>query len=163
MKKILLMAFFCLCMAVGASAQYKEYYSLEQEGMEYPNIGIFRIDWNNKLYFLDSDSEDETRGQIKNYKESGNKKTFDVWYPEGTGYTGKLYSIEFTTLEEHKFKLVHILADTGYKQVYTVSDKKPLKSKSQGNSDPKTSLTDKVKNSVGNGIKKGLNAIKKKK
>lgn len=124
MKRLSLMLFVALFSMSYASAQWKTYYILEQVGVEYPSQSYFKIDWNNKLFFLDSDSEDETKCPIKNLKESGNKKSFDVYYTPSVG-GGKHCSIEFSSSEDGKWTLVQKLP--GGKQTFILSDKKPMK------------------------------------
>lgn len=168
MKRIFLSAFFCLFTAVYASAQYKEYYVMEQVGREYPLRSWFRFDWNNKYFFFDSDSERENDGRMKNFKEEGNKKTFDVWTAENSDFNEKIFTGEFTTEDEHRFTFIQKHPD-GRVDTYVLSDVKPVGSPSGApgeSNDPKSNLKDKansVKNSVTKGISKGLNALKKKK
>lgn len=125
MKKLFLMVVVTLLTMSYASAQWKTYYVVEQVGQENPYMSYFKIDWNNKFFFLDSDSEDETKCPMKNFKESGNKKTFDVYYTPSVG-GGKHCSVVFETDADGKMTLTQILS--GGKQTYIISDKKPLKS-----------------------------------
>ncbi|MBR5138123.1 MAG: hypothetical protein IKV12_01070 [Alistipes sp.] len=133
MKKLLLVAFMALFSMAYASAQTVQwtiYYPIEQEGQEYPDTYWFKIDWTNKYFFLDSDSEDETLCPMKNLKENGNKKTFDVYYTQSVG-GGKYCSAEFVTNEDNSWTLTVI--QTGedgniWKRTYKLSDKEPKKS-----------------------------------
>lgn len=129
MKKFLLMAVMALISVSYASAQWKTYYALEQVGVEYPGQSFFKIDWNNKLFFLDSDSEDETKCPIKNYKENGSTKTFDVYYTQNVG-GGKYCSCTFSVDDNGKITLVQTLYGGNGKTsklTYILSDKKPAK------------------------------------
>lgn len=129
MKKLLLVAAMMLVSMSYASAAWKTYYVQEQEGQEYPSQSFFKIDWEGKYFFLDSDSEDETKCPIKNFSESGNKKSFSVYYTQSVG--GMLYcKVEFITVEESKFKLTQIFKGDGgktMKMTYILSDKKSAK------------------------------------
>ena len=87
------MAAMFLATAIYASAEYKEYYILEQVGQEHPELYSVKIDWDNKFFFIEGDGEND--GPIKNYKESGNKRTFDAYYPVKTGIKDKAYAVVF--------------------------------------------------------------------
>ena len=128
MKKLLLLAIVVLCSVSYVSAQqWQNYYVVEEEGQEYNSAYWFRIDWNGKYFFMDSDSEDEQKAPIKNYKESGNKRTFDVYYPSMAGGE-KFCSVEFITESDSKFKLIQTI--DGVKRTYILSPKEPSKSDS---------------------------------
>ena len=99
------MALFSMAYASAQTAQWTIYYPIEQEGQEYPDTYWFKIDWTNKYFFLDSDDVDEQANPMKNYKESGNKKTFDVHYIRSNHKYG---SVEFVTNEDNSWTLTVI-------------------------------------------------------
>ena len=105
MKKFLLTVVVAVCSISYASAQqWTDYYVVEEVGQENASAYWFRIDWDGKYFFMDSDSEDEQMAPMKNYKESGNKRTFDVHYAASVG-GDKYCSVEFITEGDGKFKL----------------------------------------------------------
>jgi len=168
MKRLFLMAAMLLVSAVFASAQYKTYYVVEQVGSEYSSFGRFRIDWEKKLFFLESDSEKENDGRIKNYKENGNKRTFDVW-SSATGYSDeKIYSATFVTEGEGKYTMILAISPE-YKPEFKLSDVEPVSSRGGGESADgslKSKINSKVgsvKDAIGKGVNKGLDALKNKK
>lgn len=133
MKKLLLLTIAVLCSVSYVSAQqWQNYYVVEEEGQENASAYWFRIDWNGKYFFMDSDSEDEQKAPIKNYKESGNKRTFDVYYTSQAGGE-KFCSVEFITESDSKFKLIQTIGEV--KMSYILSPKEPSKS----GSNPSTS------------------------
>lgn len=160
MKKFLSLAFMLLFPISYASAQqWKDYYVVEEVGQENASAYWFRIDWDNKYFFMDSDSEDEQKAPIKNYRENGHKRSFDVYYPAIAGGS-KFCSVEFTTAEDGKMTLTQILqGENGqpFKVTYVVSDKKPLKGSGGGDArkDPKELIK--------GGVDKVTNLFKKKK
>ncbi len=168
MKKLFLLAFFCLFTAAYAQAQYKSYYVVEFKGEGYSPYWKFDIDFAKKLFYLDSDSPSEQNGRMKNYKENGNKKTFDVWTPLESGVDMKICSVEFTEDGGDKYTIVHKMVD-GSPMTYIVSTTQPEGSPSSdgdGGNDPASKLKQKansVKNAVSKGVNKGLNVFKKKK
>lgn len=164
MKKLLLVAFMALFSMAYASAQTVQwtiYYPIEQEGQEYPDTYWFKIDWTNKYFFLDSDNEEATLCPMKNIKENGNKKTFDVYYVPSVS-TDKYGSVEFVTNEDNSWTLTVIqTGDDGkiYKRTYKLSDKEPKKSGSSGSaSGEKKTPKDLVKG----GVSKVTGVFKKK-
>ena len=168
MKKIFLLAVVLLSTAFHASAEYKSYYVVEEVGMEYPSFWRFMIDWDAKLFFLESDSERENNGRILKYKEDGNKRTFEVWSSAEGGENLKIYSATFTTDGEGKYTLA-LVVNPEYKPVFKLSDVEPNKEGSGDDGKP-ASLKDKinaktnsVKDAIGKGVNKGLDALKKKK
>ncbi|MBR4402542.1 MAG: hypothetical protein IKT29_03325 [Flavobacteriales bacterium] len=129
MKKLFLIALMTFFTVSYASAQWTTYYVVEQEGEEYPSQSFFKIDWSAKYFFLDSDSEDETKCPMKNFKESGGKKTFDVYYTKSVG-GGKYCSVVFVTDANGKMTLTQTMPGEGgktLKMTYILSDKKPMK------------------------------------
>ena len=157
MKKLLLLAMVTLFAVSYASADWKTYYVIEQIGQEYPSQSYFKIDWEKKLFFLDSDSEDETKCPMRNIKENGSKKTFAVYYTPSVG--GGLYcNCEFNSDADGKMTLVQSMKnDRGgiMKLTYILSDKKPLKDAMRdARKDPKELLK--------GGIEKASNLFKKK-
>jgi hypothetical protein len=158
MKNLLLIAFVAVISMSQASAEWKTYYVQEQVGQEYPDQNFFKIDWTNKYFFLDSDSEDETLCPMKNYKESGNKKTFDVYYAPSVS-SDKYCSVEFSTAEDGKITLVQSMLGEGgktMKRTYILTDKKPMKDAiNDARRDPKQLIK--------GGVEKVTNVFKKKK
>ena len=74
MKRVCVLAIAMLASISIASAGWTNYYIIENVGNA-PTRKL-KIDWENKYFFLDSDSEDETKCPIKNLKTNGNTKTF---------------------------------------------------------------------------------------
>ena len=169
MKKLFLLAFmalFSMTYAMAQSAQWTVYYPIEQEGQEYPDTYWYKIDWTNNYFFLDSDSEDETLCPIKNLKESGNKKTFDVYYTQSVG-GGKYCSAEFITNGEKSWTIT--ITQTGgdgtiYKRTYKLSDKEPAKKYDDNDSGSgNEGGGNKPKNILKKGVGKVTGLFKKKK
>ncbi len=153
MKKFLLLAIVAFCSISHAAAQqWQDYYVVEEVGQENASVYWFRIDWDNNYFFLDSDSEDETKCPMKNLKVNGNKKTFDVYYTQSVG-GGKFCSIEFITEGDGKYKITQIIDN--YKATYILSDKKPLKG---GGDDARKNPKELIKG----GVDKVTNLFKKK-
>lgn len=148
MKKLFLVALMTLFTVSYASAQWKTYYVVEQVGQEYPSQSFFKIDWSGKYFFLDSDSEDETKCPMKNFKDSGSKKTFDVYYTPSVG-GGKYCGVVFETDANGKMTLTQTITGSSAKLTYILSDKKPMKDAAgDAKSNPKGLLkggVDKVK------------------
>ncbi len=150
MRKVLLLTFMLFSLSY-ASAAWKTYYIIENR--ENAMSDIFKIDWENNLFFLDSDSEDETKAPIRNLKVNGNTKTFDVYYTKSVG-GGKFCSVKFVTGEDGKFTLTQTLSG-GQKVTFGLSDKKPLKDAVRdARRDPKELLK--------GGVEKISNVFKKK-
>ena len=150
MRKVLL-TFVLLFSLSYASAAWKTYYIIENR--ENAMSDIFKIDWENNFFFLDSDSEDETKCPIKNLKTNGNTKTFDVYYTSSVG-GGKFCSVKFTTGEDGKFTLTQTLTG-GQKITFGLSDKKPVKDAVR---DARTNPKELIKG----GVEKISNVFKKK-
>lgn len=123
MRKVLLSTLMLLFSVSYASAAWKTYYIIENRENAFSDV--FKIDWENNLFFLDSDSEDETKAPIKNLKTNGNTKTFDVYYTPSVG-GGKYCSVKFTTTDDGKITITQTLAG-GHKVTFGLSDKKPMK------------------------------------
>ena len=123
MKRLFLFVFMAITAISYASAEWTTYYVTEQVGQEYPSLSTFKIDWDNKWFFLDSDSEDETKGPIKKLQVNGNKKTFNVHYTKVLN-EDFFCGIEFVTEGEGKFTLTQIL-EGGHRLTFILSDKKP--------------------------------------
>lgn len=159
MKKLLALAVVALVSVVYSYAQeWQPYYVIEEVGQEETAMYWFQIDWKNKLFFLDSDSEDETKGVMKNYKESGTKKSFDVYYAVGSGYENEmLCSIVFDKEEgEDKYSITRTMEGSTHKQKFIVSTKKPVDVSNpedvlKGGGSPKDAIKD--------GVNKALNKI----
>ena len=129
MKKLLLMVILALSVSYYASAEWTTYYVLEQEGAEHPDWYSVKIDWDNNYFFLDSDSEDETKCPIKNLKANGTKKTFDVYYTKSVG-GGRYCGVAFEDKGNNSFYITLYLVGEGgknYEFVYRTTDKKPAK------------------------------------
>ena len=142
--------------------EWNAYYVVEEVGQKEASAYWFKIDWKNKLYFLDSDSEDETKGVMKNYKEEGKKKSFDVHYPASAGIKEKLWSIEFTTEEgEDKYSIVQTLPN-GHKAKFILSTQEPKKDSDNSVPGKVKSAKEDIKKGVNNALKK-INVFKKKK
>lgn len=151
MKRIILLAAMFLATAIYASAEYKEYYILEQVGQEHPELYSVKIDWDNKFFFIEGDGEND--GPIKNYKESGNKRTFDAYYPVKTGIKDKAYAVVFVSDGEDKYTISMTI--NGYTMTFKATTKKP---RGAGGGDK----IQEMKESIGKGISNGLDALKKK-
>ncbi len=162
MKRFLLLAVFFLATAVYASAQYNTYYTVEEVGKEYPSLYKFQIDWNKKLFFLEGDGHND--GVIKNYKESGTTRTFDVYYDPSSGLNEKAYSVNFKSDGDDKYTMV--LDMNGYKATYKLSTTEPVVNRGgvgkETVNDKINSKAKSIKNAIGKGVSKGLNALKKK-
>ena len=152
MKRFILLAVFFLATALYASAQYTEYYVVEQVGKEHPELYSVKIDWDNKLFFIEGDGEND--GPIKNYKESGNKRTFDAYYPPKTGLKDKAYSVVFVSDGEDKYTISMTI--NGYTMTFKTTTKKPRGT--GGGSD----RMQEMKETIGKGITDGIEALKKK-
>lgn len=160
MKKFLLTVVVAVCSISYASAQqWTDYYVVEEVGQENASAYWFRIDWDGKYFFMDSDSEDEQMAPMKNYKESGNKRTFDVHYTASAG-GDKYCSVEFITEGDGKFKLTQTHLNN-WKPTYILSLEKPSRSGS-GSDSAIGSPVDEGKSKVGKALNK-INPFKKKK
>ena len=151
MKRIILLAALFVASAFYASAQYKEYYITEEVGKENPSLYSVKIDWENKLFFIEGDGEND--GPIKNYKENGNTRTFDAYYPPGTGLKNKAYSVVFVSDGDDKYTISMTIE--GYKMTFKTTTKRPLGS---GGGDRMQA----VKESITKGLNNGIDALKKK-
>jgi hypothetical protein len=151
MKKIILLAVMFLATAFYASAQYQEYFTISQEGQEHPELYSIKIDWNNKYFFIEGDGAND--GPIKNYKESGNKRTFDAYYPVESGIKSKAYSVVFVSEGDDKYTISMTIS--GHKMVFNTTTKKPAGSGGGGK-------IQSIKESIGKGITDGIDALKKK-
>ena len=162
MKRLFLLAVLFAATAICASAQYTAYYCIPDENGVEPEAYWFQIDWENKLFFVDGDSEND--GPIKNYKESGNTRTFDVYYPPTSGIKDKLYSVKFVT-EEGGYYRIHLTTHGGVQMSCKLTTTKP----SRGGGDDDNSINGKInakaqsiKDAIGKGVSKGLDALKNK-
>jgi hypothetical protein len=152
MKRFILLAVSFFATAIYASAQYKEYYVLEQVGNEYPDLYSVKIDWDNKLFFIEGDGHND--GPIKNYKESGNKRTFDAYYASTSGIKEKAYSVVFVSDGEEKYTITMTM--NGHTMTFKTTTKKPRGA--GGGSD----RVQEMKETIGKGITNGIEALKKK-
>ena len=55
MKRLIFFAVIFFAAAFHASAQYQEYYILEQVGQENPSLYSIKIDWKNNFFFIEGD------------------------------------------------------------------------------------------------------------
>ena len=154
MKRLIFFAVIFFAAAFHASAQYQEYYILEQVGQENPSLYSIKIDWKNKFFFIEGDGAND--GPIRNYKESGNKRTFDAYYPPetGLGNNAKAYSVVFVSDGEDKYTIT--MTTEGYTQTFKTTTKKPFKPGEGGN------RVQSMKDAIGKGITNGIDALKKK-
>ena len=153
-----IMSLFSVSYAMAQQPQWTTYYVTEQVGQDYSDQYLFKFDWTNKYYFFDSDSEDASKGLLKNYKENGNKKSFDVYY-DGSVSSNKYCSAEFVTNENNTWSVtISMVGQDGktYTSTYNLSDKEPKKSGEGGieRKNPKDLLK--------GGVDKVTNVFKKK-
>lgn len=82
MKTFLLSTLFLAGIAMTAAVQkvHLKAYNLDNQ----QRCGQYWIDRNAQKFYFDSDSEDDATMQMKNYKKTGNKETFDI-YHKGQG------------------------------------------------------------------------------
>lgn len=151
MKRLVLLVALLFAAALCASAQYKEYYVLEEVGMENPSLYSVKIDWEKKFFFIEGDGEND--GPIKNYKENGKTRTFDAYYPPAIGVDGKAYSVVFVDEGEDKYTITMTIQ--GHKMVFKTTTKKPIGS---GGGDRMQAM----KESISKGLTNGIEALKKK-
>ena len=161
MKRILLIAAMLFASALYASAEYSRYYVTEtvtgRNGMY-----CIRIDWDEKLYELEGDGNE---GEIRNLKEDGNKRAFDVYFDEGYGTKKKVLSVVFTTEDKDTFTITTI-TPSNEKSVYKCSSKDPYGQDDSGSSSVRGKIGEKanaLKDAIGKGINKGIDAMKQKK
>ena len=161
MKKFLLIAAMLLVSTLYASADYKRYYVTEtvkgDDGMY-----CIRIDWDENLYELEGDGNE---GDIRNLKENGNQRTFDVYFDEGYGTKKKVLSVVFTTEGKDTFTITTV-TPSNEKSVYKCSTKDPYGHDNSGSSSIEGKIGEKanaLKNAIGKGINKGIDAMKQKK
>lgn len=164
MKKFAMLAALFLVSAFCASAQYKVYYTVEEVGMEYPRYYSFQIDWNNKLFFVEGDKHND--GPIKNYKENGNSRSFDVYYDPSSGINEKLFSVNFTPDGGDMYTM--ILNMDGHKSTFKLSTTEPADEvdvSAEGAESIKDVINNKtkaLKQAIGKGVTKGIESLKKK-
>ena len=160
MKKFLLIAVMMLASSMFAYAEYSRYYVTETvKAADGSYLYCIRIDWQGKLYELEGDGNE---GEIRNFKETGNQRTFDVWFDEGYGTKKKVLSVVFTTDTKDTFTIT-LTNPSNVKQVYKLSLKDPHGGDSGSSVESK--LGEKagaIKNAIGKGVNKGLDALKKK-
>ena len=161
MKRILLVAAMLFASALYASAEYSRYYVTEtvtgRDGMY-----CIRIDWDEKLYELEGDGNE---GEIRNLKEDGNKRAFDVYFDEGYGTKKKVLSVVFTTEGKDTFTITTV-TPSNEKSVYKCSTKDPYGHDNSGSSSIEGKIGEKanaLKNAIGKGITKGIDSMKQKK
>lgn len=145
--------------ATVASAQnYKEYFVVEEVGQEYPSWYSFKFDFDGKFFYHESDSEIYQNGQIKNYKENGNTRTFDVYPSKESSMTDKDFSGTFVTESETTFTFT-MVRPGGYKGTFKLTTVKPKNAGGESNN-PIQNAKDKVNAKVKGALDKGLDAIK---
>ena len=152
MKKLILLAVMFLATAFYASAQYQEYYITEEVGQEHPSLYSVKIDWKNNFFFIEGDGAND--GPIKNLKESGNKRTFEAYYPARTGIKDKAYDVVFVSDGDDKYTISMTIS--GYTMTFKTTTKKPVGSGGGGD------RIQSMKESIGQSLNKGLDALKKK-
>ena len=101
MKKFYLLVIFCLATIFTASAEPVKYYFMYFVG-DTENFlgGWFILDREKMTYEPESDSE--VLNQVKNYKKTGNKETFEVW--EDTYF---VHRAEIVTDENGQMVITH--------------------------------------------------------
>lgn len=148
-----MLAFIAIASVTYVSAQeWQPYYVVEvvEGGSPYY---WFQIDWKNKFFYLESDSDDDTKGRIRNYKENGTKKTFDVYYAEGKS-NDMIFSVEFNTEQgEDRYSIVLNHPGSMPKDKFILSTKEPDKSSSSSD------VRDGKPKSLKEGVNKTLNKI----
>ena len=161
MKRFVLMAFMLLASALYASADYSRYYVTEtvsgRDGMY-----CIRIDWDEKLYELEGDGNE---GEIRNLKENGNQRTFDVYFNDGYATMRKVLTVVFTTESKDTFTIT-TTTPSNEKSVYKVSTKDPYGHDDSQSSSVEGKIGEKanaLKNAIGKGITKGIDSMKQKK
>ena len=77
MKRVLFTAMMLMGLCLSASAQKEALFEYTVEGMNFG--GRNWIDRSAKMFYFDSDSEDDATMLIKNYKKNGNKEMFDIY------------------------------------------------------------------------------------
>ena len=97
MKKLTLFAMLVWGMCMSASAERILLFTLDIEsGMSRMQ---FWIDREAMFFYYDSDSEDDAKMQIKNYKKNGNKETFDIYQTSTGEKWGRVEIVIDPTLE----------------------------------------------------------------
>lgn len=159
MKRFLLIAVMMLASSIFARAEYSRYYITETvKAQDGSYLYCIRIDWQEKLYELEGDGNE---GEIRNFKEDGNKRTFDVWFDEGYGTKKKVLSVVFITESKDTFTIT-LTKPSKVQEIYKLSSKDP---EGGYGASVESSIGDKagaVKDAIGKGINKGLDALKKK-
>lgn len=175
MKKLTLFAMLVWGMCMSASAERILLFTLDIEsGMSRMQ---FWIDREAMFFYYDSDSEDDAKMQIKNYKKNGNKETFDLVVKSGYEKGKKIGSITLVTDPNLKVapgmslktqtvtENVHGYTDTS--GFLTEAQRKLYdKMKGNGGSDAGSdggSVVDKAKDKAKGLLNKGKNLFKKKK
>ena len=158
MKRFLFISLMMLASSMFAYADYSRYYVTEtvtgRDGMY-----CIRIDWQEKLYELEGDGNE---GEIRNLKEDGNKRTFDVYFDEGYGTKKKVLSVVFTTDSKDAFTITTV-TPSNEKSVYKCSTKDTMGNGSGSSVESKIGeKAGAVKDAIGKGISNGLDALKKK-
>ena len=122
-----------LATAFYASAQYQEYYITEEVGQEHPSLYSVKIDWKNNFFFIEGDGAND--GPIKNLKD-------------------KAYDVVFVSDGDDKYTISMTIS--GYTMTFKTTTKKPVGSGGGGD------RIQSMKESIGQGLNKGLDALKKK-
>lgn len=169
MKKLFFLMSLFFASTLYVSAQYQTYYVVEQVGEKGSAFGNFKFDWTGKKFFFESDSPDENDGLIKNFKESGNKRTFDVYPAPISGVDRKAFSAEFTTDGNDRYTFTQIHSN-GTKHTYILTTQEPKGSSNAASANPQIGSgksvpapEDKAESGVKKALNKGLGVFKKKK
>ena len=176
MKKNFILSFLLLTSTLTVSAQMKEVYAytIADDGGCKSFVTKYMIDRGAKKFRFDSDSEDDAKMLMKNYKKTGNKETFDI-YPEMNPGT-KLFSVELVVDPEQKTNPNPKHQTLIFKKDGKVTERYALKTEEQSNfgrnsgkvvkktnaaqedANPKEKISDGAKRM----LKKGLGVFKKK-
>ena len=175
MKKLSILMAIYIITAITAAAEPVKYFFMYAVGHEDTVMGSwFIMDTETMSYTADSDSDSD--GVIKNYKKSGGKETFNVYFD---GYL--MHGVEITTDENGKKIFTYIYdgqPDTpvvlGTEEEFDAHREKIYGSSESGGSadaskpesikeKAQNKVANKIKGGVNNVINKGKNLIKKKK
>ena len=172
MKKIFITMLF-VAFATSVFAQnWQELFSYDLESGEYRTY--FKIDREGKFFSFEADGDQ--LNPIKNYKKTGNKETFDVYYdfqPDKLGYKVELTLVP--ELSKTKIKTVDQLSQQQIKVTHIEQKRVEtygIKLKSQGGNYPfhddedpvasRTGQIDKAKDAAVKVFNKGKDLFKKK-
>ena len=157
MKKFLLISAMLLVSTLYASADYKRYYVTETVKGD-DCMYCIRIDWNENLYELEGDGNE---GDIRNLKENGNQRTFDVYFDAGYGTKKKVLTVVFTTETKDTFT-IETTTPANKKSIYKVTTKDPEGGYGASIDSKIGEKAGQIKEAIGKGITKGIDAMKNK-